>query len=939
MGDMVDRGQVPALTAIRRIFPLGAAAPAVMCLLTLTISADAAFGATPSWMNVGGAKLQAWRRTLCPLAGDVVPQRDRQRVARIDGDEMGRAQNLMAEGRLDEVSAILCRELALRERDLTVVHPRTIAVFNAFGVYLRKRGEVAQARRLLEELDGIAAGYPREGHSLRRAILQNLGTALYSQGYLQESRAALERALAIAAADGTETNVDIGTALTNLAFALEAQGRDVEAETFRRRVLDIRTHEPGVSLIERAASLNDLGANLTAQRRFPEAQKILEESLLARETLLDPDNLNIGYSLTALAVNAIAQGRSQVAVDYARRAEVLRLRLLGPDHPETALAYQLLARAELSNGDYAQALVSARSALRSRVPMTAREAIAVSDDARTAMRRETSSAAFLLVRSAWFLSVGGPKAWARASIPPLVAEAFVASQRIPASSTADAFERAQARAVSGEKGLSQLARAYEVAEDSRAAADRAIAEAVARDVPTAGAIATRASSEKRIAALRTELVARFPAFFNFARPEPVEISKLLATPDALGQDDALIVMTPGSDDDHGLVWAVTREGCAWSEITLGPAALSDAVLALRDELDLASGYNSREQSARSVDFDRSNARTLYTALFGSPQIAAAVAGKRHWILVPQGVLVGLPFATLVMGDGGLAGATVAARLRNTRWLGLERTLSVLPAVANLASRARMKGARGVASFFGVGDPSFTGSRNGRPGPVTEYAAERGGRASRIQDLPALPGTKQEIEALAGLLGASRHDYLLGDEASERELRRSERAAQLSRATFVAFATHGLVSGDLRNSLAEPALALTPSVVEGGADDGLLTSSEVAEMTINADLVLLSACRTAAANSVGGEGLTGLARAFFAAGAHGLLVSHWRVRDDVASRLTVRTVELMRRSPPLLPAEALRMAMAEVAADPASDGTAISLAHPAVWGAFMMVGAD
>jgi CHAT domain-containing protein len=89
----------------------------------------------------------------------------------------------------------------------------------------------------------------------------------------------------------------------------------------------------------------------------------------------------------------------------------------------------------------------------------------------------------------------------------------------------------------------------------------------------------------------------------------------------------------------------------------------------------------------------------------------------------------------------------------------------------------------------------------------------------------------------------------------------------------------------------------------------------------------------------GEGLTGLARAFFAAGAHSLLVSHWRVRDDVASRLTVRTVELMRRTPTLRAANALRRAMADIAADPTSDTMAISLAHPAIWGAFMIVGAD
>ena len=852
---------------------------------------------------------------------------------------MGRAQNLMAEGKLDEVSAILCHELELRTQVLTIVHPRTIAVFNAFGVFLRKRGDIAQARRLLEELDRIAANYPPQGHSLRRAILQNLGTALYSQGYMQSSQAAFERALAIARENGTEKNIDIGTALTNLAFTLEAQNRDTDAEAYHRRALELRT-APDVSQIERAASLNNLGANLTYQKRFSEAQPLLEESLMIREMFLDEGNLNIAFSLTNLAMIALEQGRNREAVEYARRAVRLREHSLGAGHPETALAYQLLARAELATGANVEALTAAREALKSSVPVTLREAAAISNDARTAMRRETSSAAFLLTRSAWALSANAPKTWTGSAPDSLIDEAFVAAQRIPASTTADAFGRATARAQAADKGMSDLARAYELAEDARTAADRAITEAVAADLPASGAMAAREAAELKLQSLRSELAARFPDFFDFAQPQPVTMAKLLATPGALEEDDALIVMSPGSGGDHGLIWVVTREGGAWSEIAMDPAALQAAILALHTNLDLASGYNSKVPTkGPSADFDRTNARALYNALFGSPQIASALAAKRHWILVPQGMLVALPFATLAMADNPPADGPVAAKLRKTIWLGLERALSILPVVSSLASRTRARQPSASTNFFGVGDPSFTGPKDDQPKAVTEYVGERGGRVSRIQELPALPDTKPEIEALAHMLGASRRDYLLGDEASEAELRRPERAAQMAKAAFVAFATHGLVSGDLRNSLVEPALALTPPASQSEEEDGLLTSSEVASMTFNADLVLLSACRTAAANTVGGEGLTGLARAFFAAGAHSLLVSHWRVRDDIASRLTVRTVELMRRTPKLRPANALRRAMADIAADPASDKMAISLAHPAIWGAFMIVGAD
>ncbi len=92
---------------------------------------------------------------------------------------------------------------------------------------------------------------------------------------------------------------------------------------------------------------------------------------------------------------------------------------------------------------------------------------------------------------------------------------------------------------------------------------------------------------------------------------------------------------------------------------------------------------------------------------------------------------------------------------------------------------------------------------------------------------------------------------------------------------VYFATHGLVAGDVKD-LAEPSLALTLAREPSELDDGLLTASEVAQLKLNADWVVLSACNTAAGDKPGAEALSGLARAFFYAGARALLVSHWAV---------------------------------------------------------------
>ena len=80
-------------------------------------------------------------------------------------------------------------------------------------------------------------------------------------------------------------------------------------------------------------------------------------------------------------------------------------------------------------------------------------------------------------------------------------------------------------------------------------------------------------------------------------------------------------------------------------------------------------------------------------------------------------------------------------------------------------------------------------------------------------------------------------------------------------------------------LPEPALVLMPPKVGTKADDGLLLASEIAQLKLNADWVVLSACNTAAGEGPDGEGLSGLAKAFFYAGTRALLVSHWRISSQ------------------------------------------------------------
>ena len=118
--------------------------------------------------------------------------------------------------------------------------------------------------------------------------------------------------------------------------------------------------------------------------------------------------------------------------------------------------------------------------------------------------------------------------------------------------------------------------------------------------------------------------------------------------------------------------------------------------------------------------------------------------------------------------------------------------------------------------------------------------------------------------------------------------------------------------------------------EGSGEDGLLGASEIARLRLDADLVILSACNTAAGLDGQAPVYSGLATAFAQAGARSLMLSHWRVRDDAAARLTVGTVEGMAAG--LDRPEALRRAQLSLMGDSDVAGAA----HPAIWAPFVII---
>jgi CHAT domain-containing protein len=298
-------------------------------------------------------------------------------------------------------------------------------------------------------------------------------------------------------------------------------------------------------------------------------------------------------------------------------------------------------------------------------------------------------------------------------------------------------------------------------------------------------------------------------------------------------------------------------------------------------------------------------------------------------------------------------------------LGTRQPITLLPSIGSLSSLRKIASrSAGEQAFIGFGNPLLMGPKrddrsawnirtcaDARDLPSAQVRSARSPMTQNSVGLQAdrrallaqepLPETAVELCSVGRTLGAPESAIHLGDRAREGIVKALSMSGALAQAKIVHFATHGVLSSESERlgGGGEPGLILTPPEETNDADDGLLTASEVAQLKLDADWVVLSACNTAA----GGGGveqfskLSGLARAFFYAGARALLVSHWAIDSDAAVKLTTKTFAALRDKPDIGRAEAFRQSLMAMISDTTRPKGWTPAAHPSVWGPFMLVG--
>ncbi|HSN87854.1 MAG TPA: CHAT domain-containing protein, partial [Thermoanaerobaculia bacterium] len=365
-----------------------------------------------------------------------------------------------------------------------------------------------------------------------------------------------------------------------------------------------------------------------------------------------------------------------------------------------------------------------------------------------------------------------------------------------------------------------------------------------------------------------------PWYAELTQPEPLRLAELQAW-----LDDGTVLVEYSLGARHSVLWWITAT--SFEAFELPPrAVLAEAARRAAEALSVPDPgrLDERHQALENLG------RLLLTPLAGR------LSGQRLAV-VADGPLQHIPFAALPAPGGGdpllvrhevvhLPSAGVLRELRR-KPVPAERPLGLIALLAD--------------PVFAADDPRVSTTEATAGSPTEETPFER------------LVWTRREAEAITALADPSQVFLALDFDAS-RETLTGPRAGHYR---ILHLATHGVIDSE------NPALSgvvLSRVDPQGRSRDGFLHLTDLYSLKISAGLVVLSGCRTALGKEIRGEGLVGLTRGLFRAGASQVVASLWAVRDRATAELMRRFYSALLRDG-LKPAAALREAQLSLRAEP------------------------
>lgn len=790
---------------------------------------------------------------------------------------LGRAHRLLGEPE----SALRCyREALLLSRELG--ERRTeIETLGNLGKAHAALGKSEDALALYEQ---ALAGWRELGVATEEAFtLNNLGQLYLELGEVHLAIDRFEEALALLEAAGEARRT--GTVLASLGTAYGTLGESAKGIEYLQRAL--RLHRRAGNRRDEAVALNDLGWAHRQAGALAEARRYYHEALEIDRALGDRSGeatalLNLGRVFDSL-------GDPGSAVGFYDRA-LTGFAAAGDKRREAATLFGL-ALALRHGGDLEAAKAAIEAALAHIESLRAEPAASELRASYYASKQQYLAFHIDLLMELHKLH---PEAG-------YAARAFEASERARARSLLEDLAGAEMRQSHSQLAEEEadLAHRLNILETRRFALSAAGVQSQRLRVVESELRWVVARHRQARAAIRGVSGRRSTA--SQAGPLPLKVIQQRV----LDAETLLLEYYLGTD--RSFLWAVTP--ASMESFELPRRAIIEA--ATRRALELLPESHRRTARARAEIALQDLSRLLLAP------VEDRLAGRRL-LVVADGVLQYVPFAALPVATtvATTVAASAAGRSRDTAPyelvpLAVDHEIVSLPSASTAAVLQHRHSARPSATVAVLADPVFASSdprfEARRPAARTveasapAYRARARGPASDLPPggFPRLPFSRQEAGSILALVPTSQRLELLGFDASREEAL----SGVLSRYRYVHFATHGILDTGYPEL---SGLVLSLLDRQGLPENGFLRAHEIVDLRLAADLVVLSACRTALGKEIRGEGLVGLTRAFLDAGAKGVLVSLWQVEDRATAELMRRLYEGMLREG-LSPAAALRQA--------------------------------
>jgi CHAT domain-containing protein len=883
------------------------------------------------------------------------------------GTYMAISEAMIQRGDLGQAETYLRRNLALLDEARSSPAPGWRTTFPRYRNYWESfvenaRAQLFEARGQFREAE---ASY-RRAETLQRAAIKDVPTWEYPPPVAQLTAGADNLALGVARAKAR-------------------QGRLIEAEVDTRRVLLSRLKEQGKYHPRTANVLMRLADTLVEQGRVAEAEKLVRTSLDIQRTIGVGDDSESSARILSQLANVVGLQRrpQETAQIYAeldkaiaswepRRRELLQLNgpriyslyfagqidagisaaqgwlaravsQFGEKHFNTAVARGTLAVGLAKGGRDAEAIKEFRAAIP--VLITGSREGGDDDDATLTGARTLRLQRIVEGYIALLARVGSSET--------VAVETFGMADAIRSQSVRQALSASSARVIAKDRALAELVRKQQ---DLAQAMNGQLvllnnvlslppSERDAKSIQDINGQIDRLRADRDKA--RAEIARRFPSYSDLIDPKPPTVEEIKK---GLKPGEALLSFYFGRD--ASFVWAVSQQGpVAFSLVPASAGDVADRIRKLRAALE-----KPVTSQTRIPEFDVALAYELYGLLL--KPVEAGWKSAKDLIVVTNGALGELPLGLLPTAPARIDAAAEPrfAGYRDVAWLARSHAVTTVPSASALLTLRRLPpGPSGRDKLIAFGDPFFNEQQVAdagakpddtiaaadrlRAAPLARRAAPETENADSadLAMLPRLPDTADELRSIALALEADPAKALyLGKGANERNVK----TVELDRFRVVAFATHGLLPGDL-NGLTQPALALTAPSIAGVDGDGVLTMGEILGLKLDADWVVLSACNTGAGAGAGAEAASGLGRAFFYAGTRALLVTNWSVHSASARDLVTDLFRRQRKDARITRAEALRQAAMALMDGPGltdeSGKTVFSYAHPLFWAPYTIIG--